>query len=101
MIFSNIAQYHLDWLDTQCKNSFDCIAILLIALVTDEFKQIMKVRKIPILDTYFHKVDEIIWPRFSTIFEHFIQNIKSANAAQYPSKDINVHFTTKRYVTLT
>ena len=60
----------------------------------------MKDRKIPILDTYFHKVDEIIWPRFSTIFEHFLVNVKQANAAQFIVKDLNIHYTTKRYVTL-
>lgn len=62
VIFSDIAKLHLEWLEQQCNRSFDCISLLLIALITDEFKQLMKVRKINILDAYFHKVDEIIWP---------------------------------------
>jgi len=53
----------------------------MIALITDDFKQLMKEWKINILDAYFHKVDEIIWPRFSSIFEIFLNNIKTANAA--------------------
>lgn len=60
----------------------------------------MKVWKINILDAYFHKVDEIIWPWFSQIFEIFLNNIKNANAATFPNKDGGIHFTTKRYVVL-
>ncbi len=72
----------------------------MIALITDDFKQLMKEWKINILDSYFHKVDEVIWPWFSSIFEIFLNNIKNANAALFPLKDIGIHFTTKRYVVL-
>lgn len=34
--------------------------------------------KIPVLDFYFDKINMILWPKFTVIFEKFLENIKTA-----------------------
>jgi hypothetical protein len=99
-IFSKIVNYYLEWLDNACNNSFDCVSVLLMVLINDEFKIVMKERKINILDFYFDKVGMVLWPRFTDIFEHFLNNVKNANAATFNLKDVKVNFTPMRYVSL-
>mmetsp|Transcript_18477 Transcript_18477/g.18164 ORF Transcript_18477/g.18164 Transcript_18477/m.18164 type:complete len:269 (+) Transcript_18477:1294-2100(+) len=41
-----------------------------------------------------------LWPRFTTIFDHFLNNIEKAKAKNYKLYNLSVHFTTKRYVSL-
>lgn len=92
--------YFLDWLTTACANSFDIVSILMIILIKGEFKAVMKERKIYILDFYFDKIEMVLWPRFTTIFEHFLSNIKNAKPKNFKLYNLSVHFTTKRYVSL-
>ena len=98
-IFSKILNHYIDWVQTTTAQSFDCISILLMVLVNDEFRYIMKERKIEILDYYFDKVGQELWPRFTQIFEHFQTNLETSNPA-FNLESCDVHFTTKRYVSL-
>lgn len=41
-----------------------------------------------------------LWPRFTTVFEHFLNNIKTAKSRNFKLYNLSVHFTTKRYVSL-
>lgn len=41
-----------------------------------------------------------LWPRFTTVFEHFLNNIKVAKPKSFKLYNLSVHFTTKRYVSL-
>mmetsp|Transcript_32412 Transcript_32412/g.36951 ORF Transcript_32412/g.36951 Transcript_32412/m.36951 type:complete len:305 (-) Transcript_32412:23-937(-) len=72
----------------------------MIILIKSEFKAVMKERKIYILDFYFDKIEMVLWPRFTTVFEHFLTNIKNAKAKNFKLYNLSVHFTTKRYVSL-
>ena len=99
-IFSRIVNYYLEQLETTTSGSFDCISILLMVLINDEFKVTMKERKIQILDFYFDKVGMVLWPRFTQLFQHFLENVQLANASLFNLSDVGVHYTTKRYVSL-
>jgi vacuolar protein sorting-associated protein 52 len=72
----------------------------MIILIKSEFKAVMKERKIYILDYYFDKIEMVLWPRFTTVFEHFLTNIKTAKTKNFKLYNFSVHFTTKRYVSL-
>ena len=67
-------------------------------LVNEENKVIMQKRNIPILDYYLDKVNMILWPRFSEIFERLLDNIKRANPKQFKLYSLSLHYTTKRYI---
>ena len=63
----------------------------------------MRNRKINILDIYFDKVGMVLWPRFTNIFEHFLDNVKDANPRYFKPQNtthIGVYYTTYRYVSL-
>ena len=99
-IFSSTANHYLEWLINSCESSYDVVSILMIILIKSELKAIMKDRKISILDYYFDKIEMNLWPRFTTAFEHFLNNIKNAKPKNFKLYNNSIHFTTQRYVSL-
>lgn len=43
----------------------------------------MHKNKIPVLDYFFDKVNMLLWPKFTNIFEIYLENIKKANTKQF------------------
>ena len=82
-MFTSIVNAYIENLETTCQGSWDPISIILMVLINDEFKSIMRKRKIHILDIYFDKVGMTLWPRFTTIFEHFLDITKNANPKNF------------------
>ena len=99
-LFSKIVNYFLDWLTSTAEYSYDIVSILMIILIKEKLKTELKERKIYILDYYFDKIEMALWPRFTTVFEHFLNNIKNAKPKNFKLYNFTVHFTTKRYVSL-
>lgn len=52
-------------------------------LINEENKKIMLRNKIPVLDYYFDKVNQLLWPKFTHIFEAYFENIKKANVKSF------------------
>ena len=100
-IFQRIVNYYLDWLKNYITNNlFDIYACLLMILINEENKKFMQRNKIPVLDYYFDKVNMILWPKFTQIYEGYIDNIKKANAKTVAKlyNQPNVNQFTIRYV---
>jgi hypothetical protein len=78
-IFSKVVNYYLDWLKTYTNAShYDIYAILMMIQINEENKKVLHKNKIPVLDYYLDKINMILWPRFTQIFEHYLDNIKKA-----------------------
>ena len=60
----------------------------------------MKGHKIDIMDFYFDKINMILWPWFTDVFDHYLRNVKDAQAATFVLPDLKIYFTTERYVSL-
>lgn len=58
----------------------DIYAVLLMTIINEENKKYMHKNKIPVLDYYFDKINMILWPKFTTIFESYSDNVKKANS---------------------
>lgn len=48
-------------------------------IVNEENKKCMHKNKIPVLDYYFDKINMILWPKFTQIFESYLMNLKNSN----------------------
>ncbi|CDW80276.1 vacuolar protein sorting-associated protein 52 homolog [Stylonychia lemnae] len=99
-IFSKTVNYYLDWIKNYSQNNLhDLYASLLIILINEENKKIMLRNKIPVLDYYFDKVNQLVWPRFTQIFENYNENLKKVNVKQFKLYgQANVHQSTIRYI---
>ena len=65
-IFSRTVNYYLEWVKTYAQQSlYDLYAVLLMILINEENRKIMIRNKIPVLDYYFDKVNQILWPKFT------------------------------------
>lgn len=83
-IFSKIVNYYLEYLTTYTKASVhDVYAILLMIQINEENKKLLQKNKIPVLDYYFDKVNMILWPRFTHIFETYVDNLNKANVRNF------------------
>lgn len=78
---------------------YDVYAVLLMILINEENKKIMMRNKIPVLDYYFDRVNQILWPRFTQIFEAQTEAIKKVNVRTFKLYgQANAHSSTMRYI---
>lgn len=83
-IFQRTIHFYLDWLKSSTSaHCFDIYSVLLMILINEENKAYMVRQKIPVLDFYFDKVNMILWPRLTMIFEQILENVKKANKKQF------------------
>jgi len=83
-IFSRIVNYYLEWLKAYVGGTvFDVYAMLLMIQINEENKTMLHKNKIPVLDFYFDKVNMILWPRFTQIFEIYLDNINKAQVNNF------------------
>ena len=48
-------------------------------VVNEHNKETLHQNKINVLDYYFDKVNMMLWPRFTNIFDHHSESVKKAN----------------------
>lgn len=98
-IFHKIINYYLDWLSLYCTNNlYDILAVLLMTIINEENKKIMHKNKITVLDYFFDKVNMLLWPRFSHLFDALLDNVKKPNMANFKLyNQTTVHSSTIKY----
>lgn len=62
MCIENIEHY----LSTCC----DCIGLLLMIKITHAHSMVMQRRRVPVLDSFFDRVNMLLWPRFKAVFDN-------------------------------
>ncbi len=110
LIFAKPVQYFLETLQNTISYTYDCLGLLLMVLINDQFKSYLAQKSVPILDFYFDKyclsksaynsVDFVLWPRILQILDGHIATIKQAASKGIKSPATTVTAITKRYVEL-
>ncbi|CAM6121999.1 unnamed protein product [Calypogeia fissa] len=78
-------------------NSFDAIGLMLTIRLTYHHQLVMSRRRVPCLDSYFDKLNLLIWPRFKLVFDMHLSSIRSANVRTLWEDDVRPHYVTRRY----
>ncbi|KAL2619828.1 hypothetical protein R1flu_000033 [Riccia fluitans] len=78
-------------------NSFDGIGLMLMVRLTYHHQLVMSRRRVPCLDSYFDKLNLLIWPRFKLVFDMHLNSIQSANVRTLWEDDVRPHYVTRRY----
>jgi len=83
-IFSKIINYYLEWLSLYTSSHlYDIYAVLLMTIVNEENKKLIHKSKISVLDFYFDKINMMLWPRFTHLFDALVENIKKTQMKNY------------------
>eukprot|EP00897_Mesotaenium_endlicherianum_P003559 jgi/Mesen1/3230/ME000187S02398 len=78
-------------------NCFDAIALMLMIRMTYQHQLTMSRRRIPCLDSYFDKVNLMLWPRFKVVLDAHLGSLKGAAARALWEDDVHPHYVTRRY----
>jgi hypothetical protein len=81
--------------DIEC--SYDCIALFLCLHIVYRYRLLAHKRAVPALDQYYDSLTEIIWPRFSHVFEIHLRSISDCDIRKVGVSDTRPHFITRRY----
>lgn len=79
----------------------DAIGLLLCIRITHEHHLIMSRRRVPCLDSYFDKLNLLLWPRFKSIFDAQLASLHAAKERVLWSNDTRAHYVTRRYAEFT
>ncbi|KAJ7547393.1 hypothetical protein O6H91_08G084000 [Diphasiastrum complanatum] len=85
---------HLNAVLTNC---YDAIGLMIIIRVTYQHQLIMSRRRIPCLDSYFDKVNILVWPRFKMVFDMHLNSLRTANVRTLWEDDVHPHYVMRRY----
>ena len=78
----------------------DVYAILLCIQLNDSYKKLMQQRnKIPVLDFYHDRVSMALWPKFTALFQMYIESVQRAQPKSFRVYSAaGVHSATTKYV---
>jgi hypothetical protein len=52
-------------------------------VVNEENKKLIHKSKISVLDFYFDKINMMLWPRFTQLFDSLVDNVKKAHMKNF------------------
>lgn len=96
-VFAKTLSLCLEQLENYLFNCFDGVALLLMINVTHGHRHLMQKRRVPVLDSYFDRVNMLLWPRFKTVFDLNIDSVRSANTKKLGTIELHPHNVTRRY----
>eukprot|EP00010_Vexillifera_abyssalis_P003592 CAMPEP_0201562796 /NCGR_PEP_ID=MMETSP0173_2-20130828/79525_1 /ASSEMBLY_ACC=CAM_ASM_000268 /TAXON_ID=218659 /ORGANISM="Vexillifera sp., Strain DIVA3 564/2" /LENGTH=283 /DNA_ID=CAMNT_0047977397 /DNA_START=481 /DNA_END=1329 /DNA_ORIENTATION=- len=65
--------------------------------IARESQKKMQKRRIGVLQKYFEKIANLLWPRFSDVFKLHLDSVSEATPSSLGSIDIQPHYVTRRY----
>ena len=60
----------------------------------------MNRRRIPVLDTFFDRVNNMLWPRFEAVVDMNMNSLRTANAKDLGPMDLSPQYVSKRFAEL-
>lgn len=96
-VFARTLSQCLENVENHLFNCFDGTALLLMIHVTHDHRLLMQSRRVPVLDSYFDRVNMLLWPRFKVVFDMNLESVKSASTKKVGTIDLQPHFVMKRF----
>lgn len=81
----------------QFKSSFDTIAIFLCLHLVYRYREMMRKKKITVLDTYWDSMVRCLYPRFEKLIQMHINSVRNCNGDKFSNVDTMPHSITRRY----
>lgn len=95
-IFGKSIFHVMENLEQSLVTSWDAIGCLLLLQVNQEQRNVMEARAVPLLVSFFQRVQVLVWSRFKAIMEAHVQSLAVFNALKGPT-EVHPHFVARRY----
>lgn len=69
-IFARTLSLCIENLESYLSTCCDCIGLLLMIKITHAHSMVMQRRRVPVLDSFFDRVNMLLWPRFKAAFDN-------------------------------
>jgi len=99
-IFNRSLSMLLENLENYMIGSYDVVALLLCIRLTHSMRLIMSRRRIPVLDTFFDRVSNMLWPRFESVVDMNLRSLRAANVKEMGPVDLSPQYISKRFAEL-
>jgi len=99
-IFDKVFQVYYENIGNFVSSTYDCLALLICIRINQLLVQQIRIRKlesITLLNTYFQRVDVILWDKFSDLFKRNIDSLKMAITKDPAPTDTRPHIYTRRF----
>ncbi|CAM9108563.1 unnamed protein product [Choristocarpus tenellus] len=100
-IFAQTLSLCLENLENYLFTCYDCIGLLLMIKLTHAHRMVMQRRRIPVLDSFFDRINMLLWPRFQSVFDSNLKSVKNANPRRLGTIDVHPHYVMRRYAEFT
>lgn len=80
--------------------SWDAIGCLLLLQVNQAQRSVMEARALPLLATFFQRVQVLVWSRFKAIMEAHVQSLAAYAPPKGAAAEVHPHFVARRYAEL-
>ncbi|CAM9123350.1 unnamed protein product, partial [Sphacelaria rigidula] len=96
-IFARTLSLCVENFEQYLSTCYDCIGLLLMIKITHALSMVMQRRRVPVLDSFFDRVNMLLWPRFKTVFDNNLKSVRTANAKRLGVIERHPHYITRRY----
>jgi len=99
-IFGKALSALLESIENYLLGCYDALGLLVFVKVQHSLRLIMQRRRIAILDPFFARLSQVLWPRVKAVLELNIASMKNATNRTFGSVELAPLYVTKRYAEL-
>jgi hypothetical protein len=96
-VFARTLSLCLEQIENYLFQCFDAIGLLLMIQITSRHQQLMKMRRVATLATYFDRVNLMLWPRFQAVFSGHLASLQTAKLERLGNVELTPHYVTRHY----
>jgi vacuolar protein sorting-associated protein 52 len=100
-IFGKAMSTLLESIENYLLGCYDAVGLLVFVKVQHSLRLIMQRRRIAVLDPFFERLSQVLWPRIKSILELNISSMKNATNRNLGPVELAPLYVTRRYAELT
>jgi hypothetical protein len=100
-IFHKTLSVVVEQVENYLFHCYDCLAVLLMIKLTHASRRMMHLRHVFVLDTFFERLTQLLWPRLKIIMDAQLRSLRLATAAKLGGVELHAHYVSRRYAEFT
>ena len=96
-IFSRTVSMCLENLENYLFGCWDAVGLLLLIKLTHAQRNVMQRRRVPVLDSFFDRINMLLWPRLKLVLDAHLKSVEGASASKLGATSTSTHHVTKRF----
>jgi len=96
-IFNKTFSLFLEHLEDYLFGCYDPLGLLIMIRIVCQNNVLMQSKRIICLDSFFDRINMLLWPRFKTVFDYNVESIQKIKPTLQSINASGLHYVTKRY----